>query len=247
MPKKIETILNSSKVIRRCQRNWDLSKSIPDEHIKILAEVAKHSPSKQDEAYYDVLVITQRELIEELYRCSIGYWKALKKESWPNPQTRANIIFAWVIKTPNTMRNYYQPDDTIKGVKFKINKSTISNIEKSYSPGDKKDKNEISRTLENTYTSIGASMSVTAYVASLLGYSTGFNKNIGEFSKIINLDTKKYYLKYTLGIGYPQQDKPHNIDHENREFHSCSLAGDRDVDIIKVIKSKDKISYVKIR
>ncbi len=235
MPKKIETILNSSKVIRRCQRNWDLSKSIPDEHINILAEVAKHSPSKQDEAYYDVLVITQRELIEELYKCSIGYWKALKKESWPNPQTRANIIFAWVIKTPNTMRNYYQPDDP------------ADTIKDGYSPGDKKHKDEISRTLENTYTAVGASMGVTAYVASLLGYSTGFNKNLGKFSKIINLDTKKYYLKYTLGIGYPQQDKPHNIDHENREFHSCSLAGDRDVDIIKVIKSKDKISYIKIR
>ena len=241
MPKKIETILNSSKVIRRCQRNWDLSKSIPDEHIKILAEVAKHSPSKQDEAYYDVLVITQRELIEELYRCSIGYWKALKKESWPNPQTRANIIFAWVIKTPNTMRNYYQPDDPFD----KIN--AFKALKDSYLPGDKKGKDEISRTLENTYTSIGASMSVTAYVASLLGYSTGFNKNIGEFSKIINLDTDKYQLRYTLGIGYPQKDKPHNIDDENREFHSCSLAGDRDVDIIKVMKSKDKISYIKIR
>ena len=63
-----EKLLEVSKKIRKCQRGWELDKSIPMEHIELLSEIAKHSPSKQDEAYFDVYVITQRSLIEKYYK-----------------------------------------------------------------------------------------------------------------------------------------------------------------------------------
>ena len=69
----INDIKRTSEVIRRCQRNWDHSKSIPREHIELLAEVAKNSPAKQDEAYFDVYAITDRDLIEKLYENSDGF------------------------------------------------------------------------------------------------------------------------------------------------------------------------------
>ena len=61
------TNLEISKIVRRCQRNWDHSKSIPDEHVKELLHIAKHAPSKQDEGYYDIAVIQSRKIIEQIY------------------------------------------------------------------------------------------------------------------------------------------------------------------------------------
>ena len=95
-----EKLLEVSKKIRKCQRGWELDKSIPMEHIELLSEIAKHSPSKQDEAYFDVYVITQRSLIEKYYKESIGF-TAFKEETKPenlvvyeNSQSRANAVFS---------------------------------------------------------------------------------------------------------------------------------------------------------
>ena len=86
---KEQEIRDISQKIRKCQRNWQLDKSLPQEHIELFAEIAKHSPSKQDEAYFDVYVITQRSLIEKYYKESIGF-TAFKEETKPeitNPVT----------------------------------------------------------------------------------------------------------------------------------------------------------------
>ena len=53
---------------RRCQRNWDHSKSIPEEHIDHWIYLATHAPSKQDESFFDLYVLTDREKIDYLYK-----------------------------------------------------------------------------------------------------------------------------------------------------------------------------------
>ena len=45
--------------IRRCQRNWDHSRSIPDEHLEHWIYIAQNSPSKQDESYYNPILCKQ--------------------------------------------------------------------------------------------------------------------------------------------------------------------------------------------
>ena len=37
---------------QRCRRNWDLSKTIPQEHIDLLKYSVINSPAKQNEEYY---------------------------------------------------------------------------------------------------------------------------------------------------------------------------------------------------
>ena len=63
----MENHLKISKTIRKCQRNWDLSKTIPEEHIQHLAYIAKHAPSKQDEAYFDLVIIKSRNIIDKIH------------------------------------------------------------------------------------------------------------------------------------------------------------------------------------
>ena len=236
----IKDIKRTSEVIRRCQRNWDHSKSIPREHIELLAEVAKNSPAKQDEAYFDVYAITDRDLIEKLYEESDGFTAGVlnadkdgelgKFTVWPNSQTRANLVFCWVSRQPATMRNFYQDDHDYDA--FDKSDSGVDNVKQ---PGAPKDPNEWSRNIENTYTSIGISTACVAMAAARLGYVTGYNKNCGEFDEIIGLKTNEnVWLRYTLGIGFPNEDKPHHIDDEGREFGSFSLTTERENEIVEV-------------
>ena len=142
-----DNIRNNSQVIRRCQRNWDHSKIIPHEHIELLGEVAKNSPAKQDEAYFDVYVVNDRDLIEELYKNSDGFTTGVAEgkefEVWPNSQTRANVVFCWSARQPTSMRNYYQ-DNTDYEAFDRSNKG----IDNEKTPGTPKDPNEWSRNIE---------------------------------------------------------------------------------------------------
>lgn len=237
----INEIKKTSEIVRRCQRNWDHSKSIPREHIELLAEVAKNSPAKQDEAYFDVYAITDRDLIEKLYENSDGFTAGvLQKDAkgtigkftvWPNSQTRANLVFCWVSRQPTTMRNFYQDD--IDHDHFIPDETDVEGIDKT--PGTPKDPNEWSRNIENTYTSIGISTACVAMAAARLGYVTGYNKNCGEFDDVIELETNEnVWLRYTLGIGFPNEDKPHHVDDEGREFGSFSLTTERDNQVVEV-------------
>ena len=236
----INDIKRTSEVIRRCQRNWDHSKSIPREHIELLAEVAKNSPAKQDEAYFDVYVITDRDLIEKLYENSDGFTTGVlegeKFQVYPNSQTRANIVFCWVSRQPTTMRNYYQDDHDY--VAFDPSDKGIDNVKE---PGSPKDPNEWSRNIENTYTSIGISTACVAQAAARLGYVTGYNKNVGDFDTIAEMpQSETEYLRYTLGVGFPNEDKPHYIDDEGREFLSYSLKTERENRIIEVTYDENR-------
>jgi len=231
----IKDIKRTSEVIRRCQRNWDHSKSIPREHIELLAEVAKNSPTKQDEAYFDVYAITDRDLIEKLYENSDGFTTGVlegeKFQVWPNSQTRANLVFCWVSRQPTTMRNYYQ--DEVDHEHFIEAETDVKDVDKT--PGAPKDPNEWSRNVENTYTSIGISTACVAQAAARLGYVTGYNKNVGLFDETIELDTSDtVWLRYTLSIGFPNEDKPHYIDDEGREFLSYSLTTERETKVVEV-------------
>ncbi len=223
---KEQEIRDISQKIRKCQRNWQLDRSLPQEHIELFAEIAKHSPSKQDEAYFDVYVITQRSLIEKYYKESVGF-TAFEGEVIPenlvvyeNSQSRANAVFFWCPKDPKTMRNFYQPTDHLNNM----------NDGEMKDPGTPKDPNEWTRKVENTYASIGVSMGCTSFAAGALGYSTGFNKSHGDFNQHINIPEPRY----SLGIGFPLEDKPHNVDNEGRTFHSFSLEGDRDINVTHV-------------
>jgi|13_taG_2_1085334.scaffolds.fasta_scaffold03877_6 hypothetical protein len=237
----IKDIKRTSEVIRRCQRNWNHSKSIPREHIELLADVAKNSPAKQDEAYFDVYAITDSKLIEKLYENSDGFTAGVlnadkngklgKFTVWPNSQTRANLVFCWVSRRPTTMRNFYQDD--IDHDHFIPAETDVAGADKT--PGTPKDPNEWSRNIENTYTSIGISTACVAMAAARLGYVTGYNKNCGEFDEIIELRTSEnVWLRYTLGIGFPNEDKPHYVDDEGREFGSFSLTTERENKIVEV-------------
>lgn len=54
------------------QRNWDLDQEMPQEDIDLLVHAATNCPSKQNFAFYNLHVVTDRNLIEKIYKHTKG-------------------------------------------------------------------------------------------------------------------------------------------------------------------------------
>ena len=78
---------------QHCQRNWDLSKSMPKEDLDVLVFAATNCPSKQNVSFYKVHVITNRDVIEKIHENTTGF--SYNGRSMTNSQTLANVLFVF--------------------------------------------------------------------------------------------------------------------------------------------------------
>jgi hypothetical protein len=210
--------------IKRCQRNWDQTFVIPKEHVDHFVYLATNSPTKQYEAYFNLYVLSNKELLEDLCNHTWGFTYNINDDTSTaevpcclrNPQMNANIYFLWTTKNPNTIRNYER---------------------------DGKEKNNIHpNRKDNALTSIGISMGIVAYSAASLGYSTGFNKNHarpgyeGYWNRKLNISDDEE-ITYGLGIGIPKLQYQWNESDEHK-----MMLGWPNPQIID-INSTDKYTY----
>jgi len=75
---------------QHCQRNWDLSKAIPKEDLDLLVFAATNCPSKQNVSFYNIHVITNREIIEKIHEQTTGF--NYNGRLMTNSQTLANVL-----------------------------------------------------------------------------------------------------------------------------------------------------------
>lgn len=141
-----DLIKNALETTQRCRRNWDLSKTIPDEHLDIFSHSVTNSPSKQNEEYYSVMFISDRNIIDQIYQHT-NYNTGLDIDDLSkNPQVLANLLVAFCKRVPDTYRNdleEYKSEITME---------------------------------ENRNVAIGIVSGQLAMTSALLGYSTGFCK-----------------------------------------------------------------------
>jgi nitroreductase len=191
--------------IRRCQRNWDLTKSIPEEHIDHWIYLATNSPSKQDESYFNLYVITDKEKIQLLLDHTWGHTLEIAprvlKGITRNPQVAANVCFLFAFKMPSVTRQIHQN-------------------------GKKYDRtgNDLLTVTMNGQVAIGIASGLVAQSAANLGYKTGFNSCFGQKDSTNNKILKSELgisddetITLTLGIGYPQEGRARN-EHNETEF-----------------------------
>ena len=77
---------------QHCQRNWDLTGSIPDKDLDVFIHTVKESPTKQNRVFYKVKFITNRDLIQKLYEITTSQWNYDKWEEITNSQMLGNLI-----------------------------------------------------------------------------------------------------------------------------------------------------------
>lgn len=188
--------LISKSIIKsqHCQRNWDLSKEIPEDDMKLLESAVTNCPSKQNVVFYTPYFITDRKVIEEIYENTDGFTVSYETgESQKNSQVLANLLVAFV-KNTDFMKEKYRNFDTKKAQESK--KSELMNKE--------------------IYLNLGIASGYLNLTASMLGYSTGccqcFNQS--KVKEILGCNETPLLL---MGVGFKDTTRSRR-EHHKEDF-----------------------------
>lgn len=184
---------------QHCQRNWDLSKEIPQEDLDLLITAATQCPSKQNVAYYKAHFITNRSIIESIHEQTDGFTiNFFPKQTTTNTQVLANllIVLESYFAQPETEHRNDQWDQIKLG---KANQGSLTIIER--------DRNM----------AVGVAAGYLNVTASLLGYSTGCCAcfNPAGIKEILNLDNDPVLL---MGIGFKDENLNRRVHHNDHNF-----------------------------
>ena len=233
----LEKIIEKSQ---RCQRNWDLSRSIPAEDIETMKVAVTDCASKQNRVFYKCKFITNRDIIEQIYDCTegAGYpsknkndWHTLEALGFKNAQeaissgyykrTRRDIDYfskRLIDKNPQVLANllvaFIRDRDPSEGVR----------TNEEYVYGKHTGQNEHSFTRRDESVALGIGSGYLTLVANILGYSTGFCQcfdpsavNVKPNISDILGETEDTLL--LVGIGYPNTNLSRRIHHvTGRQF-----------------------------
>jgi len=175
---------------QHCQRNWDLSKQIPQEDLDILETAVSQCPSKQNVAYYKAIFVTDRDKIERIYETTDGFVKNFHtNETVTNSQVLANLLIVFAEADE-------EPKENIFGDVFVPSKD----LEK---PED---------LLKDKHMAVGIGAGYANITASMLGYSTGCCAcfDPAQVAKILGIDNHIHLL---MGIGYKDETRPRREHH----------------------------------
>jgi nitroreductase len=175
---------------QHCQRNWDLSKSIPDEDIEMIKTAVTNCPSKQNVAYYKVIFVTDRDKIERIYETTNGFITNFRSnDTVTNSQVLANLLVVFA-------ESDVEPKENIFGDVFVPSKD----LEK---PED---------LLKDKHMAVGIGAGYANITASMLGYSTGCCAcfDPAQVAEILDIDTHVHLL---MGIGFKDETRPRREHH----------------------------------
>ena len=175
---------------QHCQRNWDLTKQIPQEDLDILETAVSQCPSKQNVAYYKAIFVKDRDKIERIYETTDGFVKNFHtNETVTNSQVLANLLIVFA-------ESDEEPKENIFGDVFVPSKD----LEK---PED---------LLKDKHMAVGIGAGYANITASMLGYSTGCCAcfDPAKVAEILGIDNHVHLL---MGIGYKDETRPRREHH----------------------------------
>ena len=180
-----------------CQRNWDLSKSIPERDIETLKYAVTHCPSKQNRVFYKPVFIQDREIIEKIYQTTDSFSVRWDPHlSIHNPQVLANLLVVFLADRDYSEKPRTEPESVL-GVKA----GRDNNI------------NSIARDDENK--AYGVAVGYLTFIANILGYRTGIynaQRNQEVVKSILTTDKDPIGM---VGIGFQDRSKDirqHHLD-----------------------------------
>jgi nitroreductase len=182
---------------QHCQRNFDLSKTIPQEDLDLMIYAATNCPSKQNIAYYKVHVITNQEVISNIHNMTDGFTINFEKnETTTNSQVLANALFVF------ERENYVQRT---------IEENNVQNVQTKHLIDNALNEADIYGFVRDCHMAVGIAAGYVNMTASLLGYSTGCcacfdNVSIENYLKL------EGSVELLMGIGYKNE-------HINRRVH----------------------------
>lgn len=192
--KMIEKAVHRSQ---HCQRNWDLTKEVPEADLQVMETAVTQCPSKQNYAYYKPYIITNRELIEKIYSNTDGFGLGRTPPiNKKNSQVLANVLVAFVSDS-QVMR-----DENTREL----------NAVKAKELGHETEEQVRQRQL-----AVGIAAGYLNLSSTLLGYSTGcctcFNEK--AVREALGVEDEVMLL---MGVGWKDENRPRREKHDEPEF-----------------------------
>jgi nitroreductase len=188
-----------------CQRNWDVSKSIQQEHLDLFEAACRFCPSKQNYSFYNIKFITDRGIIEQIHEITnpngnggfgvpIDPLKSINEENvkfYTNPQTLANLLIIFGYSIP------YEKQAELKD-KFGHHNYPFK---------------------RDADMAIGIAMGYLFLIANSLGYKTGGNAcyDTNELRNILVVK-EDYMPAAMIGIGFADENRNPREHHTDPSF-----------------------------
>lgn len=196
---------NIEKAIIRSQhtqRNWDLTKEIPQDDLDLIITAATQCPSKQNVAHYRVHAITNRDIIEAVHDKTDGFTVNYSPyQSTTNSQVLANLLLvlerlpAQVAKPVDAYRN----EQTLSLSDGNIDATAQAILDR------------------DLYMSVGIAAGYLNMTGALLGYGTGCCACFDPtgIQEILNLENPPILL---MGIGFKDSNLNRRVHHKDHTF-----------------------------
>jgi len=194
---------------QHCNRNWDLSKTIPQKDVDLIVESATQCPVKQNLNFYKTHVITDRDKIEKIHEHTEGFF--IDGVPHTNSQTLANVLIAFTHDEPTMKREWVREPD-ING--------KYQNV--SHNEEHEENSNNVDRLM-----AVGIATGYVNLVSTMLGYETGCCRCFDEepIQKIIGDEHGEPIL--LMGIGYPDETRS-RLEHHTKGTRFPSLKNRRE-------------------
>lgn len=185
---------------QHCQRNWDLSKQIPQEDLDLIEHAITNCPSKQNVAYYKVHMITDRQLIENIHSHTKGFTTYNKGvvDAETNSQTLANLLIVFEAHSGHLVKDtkVFRNDEILK---------LDNNL-----PLTEQENGTFSR---DQQMAVGIAAGYANVTSAMLGYGTGCCACFDDKAIKKLLNAKKGIL-LMMGIGFKDTNRPRREHHE---------------------------------
>ena len=194
-----ENIASAIQTSQHCQRNWDLTKQIPQEDLDIIISAVTQCPSKQNVAHYNVHAITNRQIIERIHSFTDGFVVNYETgQSTTNTQVLANLLLVFeskAIAADKIDRNTQVKD---------LHEGTATDWDHANLERDR-------------HMAIGIAAGYCNLTSSLLGYRTGCCACFSEqdIRKLLNL---KGEVVLMMGVGYKNEELNRRISQVDPNF-----------------------------
>jgi len=184
-----DKIRKSHIIGQHCQRNYDLTKSIPQEDIDLIIHAATQCPSKQNLDFYSLYAIQDREKITNIYNSTIT------AKGRKNPQVLGQLLLVFV-SNPNL-------------VSFNDRNQESRDLQ-----CHDKFNNNFTDLIVDMHQAIGVAAGFVNITSSLMGYRTGCCKcfDITKVKETLNLNDNQEPI-LMMGIGIKDESRNRRSEH----------------------------------
>lgn len=218
-------------ISQHCQRNFDLTKKMPQEDVDTILFSVTNCPSKQNLAFYDVVAIQDRETIEAIHEATLD-----RKGVRTNPQVLGNLLLVFTSRDP--LSNFIDEDGSVKteerGLNGKKKKPLIRNAEmREFAAGDNQEWAEACFKTDANI-ALGIAAGYCNLVSSQLGYRTGCSScfNTDEVTNILRARGVPGTPLLLMGVGYNDSNRNRREHHTTGKLIESNVKVPINVDFI---------------